>query len=123
MIRKAGKWFKKQVRGTEKGKKDKAGSEEARGENVEFEKWKKSGNHKSSEKHLGKNPRFSKQVRCLTLEVFSLNSSEAVPANVAGTKARETLLISKAALLIPSDSLYPRHERNLATELRWPAAG
>lgn len=32
MIRKTGKWFKKQVRGTEKGKKDKAGSEEAGGE-------------------------------------------------------------------------------------------
>lgn len=41
MIRKTGKWFKKQVRGTEKGKKDEAGSEEARGENVEFEKWKR----------------------------------------------------------------------------------
>lgn len=43
MIRKTGKWFKKQVRGTKKGKKDEAGSEEARGENVEFEKWKRVG--------------------------------------------------------------------------------
>lgn len=90
---------------------------------MEFEKWKESGNHKSSEKHLGKNPRLSKPVKCLTLEVFSLNSSGVVPVNVAGTKARQTLLISKAALLIPSDSLDPRHERNLAAELCWPAAG
>lgn len=81
MIRKTGKWFKKQVRGTEKGKKDEAGSEEARGENVEFEKWKRvRQSQKSSEKHLGKNPRFSKQARCLTSEVFRLNSSKVVPA-------------------------------------------
>ena len=64
----------KQVRGIKKGKKDKVGSEEAR-EKVEFEKWKESGDHKSSEKYLGKNPRFSKQARCLALfGGLSLNS-------------------------------------------------
>lgn len=78
---------------------------------MEFEKWKESGNHKSSEKHLGKNPRFSERARCLALEVLSLR---AVPTN-------ETLLIAKAALLIPSDSPCPRHGGNLATELCWPA--
>lgn len=37
---------------------------------VEFEKWKESGNHKSSEKHLGKIPDFqSKPGTQLSLEV------------------------------------------------------
>lgn len=57
------------------------------------------------------------------MEVFRLNSSKVVPTNVAGRETRETLLISKAALLIPPDSFYPRHGGNLATELCWPAAG
>lgn len=53
----------KKVGSIKKGKKGKAGSEEAKKKNKkEFEKWKESGNHKSSEKYLGKIPRVSKDI-------------------------------------------------------------
>lgn len=63
--------MQKQVKGIKKGKKEKAGSEEAsREKNPKLEKWKESGNHNSSEKHLGEKSQISRSCRCLNLNSY-----------------------------------------------------